>query len=137
MLGQMSQLGDLFESLKQQFDLPAKPVPLQNHGGGIQIFSKRREHHDVLGIDAGFRLQLRPVLTDFALKLLDGMGNSCFAFAHDTYPGRHRFLILKGHKHLPRGNLSSVLNCFEFFEQLKIITLLSMQDDAMWIESNR
>ena len=32
-LGQMAKLGNLFEALKDQFDLPPKAIPLQNQFG--------------------------------------------------------------------------------------------------------
>src|SRR3972149_6970811 len=132
----MPQLSDLFESLEQQLDLPAEPIPLQNHDGGILILRKRREHHNVLSVDEGFWLQLRPVFAGFALELLDGLGNGGLALPHHTYPSLDGCLILKGHAHLPSGNLSGALDSLEFFQQGKLIALLGMQNNALGIEPN-
>ena len=41
-LGKVAQLGDLFEALEDQFDLPAQPVGFQNAGNGKFCFRERR-----------------------------------------------------------------------------------------------
>jgi hypothetical protein len=57
-LGEVAKLGNLFETLKDQFDLPPKAIPLQDQFRREILFRESREDHDVLGIEERFRLQL-------------------------------------------------------------------------------
>ena len=89
-LRQVPKLRQGLETLEDQFDLPAKAVPLQNISGGEGCFGEGTEQDDVLGIGERFRLDGRALATgmrsDFALCQPDRFGT----FPDDADPPPNR-----------------------------------------------
>ena len=82
MLGQVAQLGERLETLESQFDLPAKPVPLQDRLGAELRRWQVAYYQDVLGVFQGFRFRLLGLLGGLAEQLRQRALDAIFALAN-------------------------------------------------------
>src|SRR5262245_19575050 len=109
--GQMSELSDLFETLKDQLDLPAVTITLQDLSGGKILFRKGAQHHHKLGIEQGFRLKLLvAIFARLASGLFLSQCNGRFALTKDAQPCGQRVVSLQRDPDFPRTELASLVN---------------------------
>src|SRR5579863_9440078 len=105
----MAQLGDLLEALKDQFNLPAKPIPLQDDCCRKLFWRKSRQYHDVLGVNQSLGSKFGTFFASVASKPFMSQHDGGLSFAYHTNSCGHRGLILIGNRYVPNRDLTGLL----------------------------
>src|ERR1700740_3189412 len=106
----MTKLDNLFETLKDQFDLPPKAIAFQDQFRREILFRKGRYDHDELRIEQRFRLQFGARFAGSASEFFVGRGDSRFAFSNHAHTGWQWSIAFKWDQDSPLANLTGLFD---------------------------
>ena len=133
--GKMAQLGNLFEALENQFDLPAQAIPIQDLPGAEFSFSYGGENQDISSIKQCISLQGDPLFIGLLSQLFAGAFGGLPAFSNHAKATRHQGAISEADARWPLSNFPGAGDALERLNPFEWLTFWLQDSDGSGIES--